>query len=200
MLLPEFVQYSSLYSCAIAVKLSFHTLSQRPCGESIQQYWYDRCLEKKNCFILFDRFDFQKSEGLSMAGFNAVYNKNIIDRWTKDCILPFSKKGDLGIAKNYRGIRPTLIAAKIYNALLLNHIKPEIEKILGKNQNGFWGNRSMTSQILSIRQIFECVRAKKKKYMSIISIIELLMWLFVFENKNKPTINRCLPNQKNLSH
>ena len=36
----------------------------------------------------------------------------------KGCILPFPKKGDLGSAKNYRGITLTSIAAKIYNILL----------------------------------------------------------------------------------
>ena len=51
---------------------------------------------------------------------NAVYNQNLIDRWMKGCILPFPKKGDLGLAKNYRGITVTSIAAKIYNALLLS--------------------------------------------------------------------------------
>ena len=35
---------------------------------------------------------------------NAVYNQNPIDRWMKRCILPFPKKGDLGLAKNYRCI------------------------------------------------------------------------------------------------
>ena len=49
---------------------------------------------------------------------NAVYNQNPIDRWMKGCILPFPKKGDHGLAKNYRGIILTSIAAKIYNALL----------------------------------------------------------------------------------
>ena len=29
------------------------------------------------------------------------YDENTIDRWTKRCILPFLKKGDLGIVKNY---------------------------------------------------------------------------------------------------
>jgi len=91
---------------------------------------------------------------------NAVYRQNRIDKWTKGCILPFPKKGDLGIAKNYRGITLTAIAAKIYNALLLNRIQPEIEKILRKNQNGFRRNRSTTSQILTIRRIIEGVRAK----------------------------------------
>ena len=91
---------------------------------------------------------------------NAVYNQNPIDRLMKGCILPFPKKGDLGLAKNYRGITLTSIAAKIYNALLRNRIEPEIDNILRKNQNGFRRNRSTTSQILTIRRIFEGVRAK----------------------------------------
>ena len=68
----------------------------------------------------------------------------------KGCILPFPKKGDLGLAKNSRVITLTSIAAKIYNALLWNHIEPKINNILRKNQNGFRRNRSMTSQILTI--------------------------------------------------
>ena len=47
---------------------------------------------------------------------NAVYNQNPIGRWMKGCILPFPKNGDLGLAKNYRGVTLTSIAAKIYNA------------------------------------------------------------------------------------
>ena len=54
---------------------------------------------------------------------NTVYNQN-------------NKKGDLGLAKNYRGITLTSIAAKIYNALLRNRIEPKIDNILRKNQNG----------------------------------------------------------------
>ena len=41
------------------------------------------------------------------------------------------------------------IAAKIYNALQRNCIEPKIDNIL-KNQNGFWRNRSMMSQILTV--------------------------------------------------
>ena len=54
---------------------------------------------------------------------NAVYNQNTIDRWTKGCILPFFRKGDLGLAKNYQGITLTSIVAKIYDALLRNLIE-----------------------------------------------------------------------------
>ena len=88
---------------------------------------------------------------------NTVYNQNTIDRCTKGCILPFPKKGDLGIAKNYRGITLT---SKIYHALLCNRVESKIEKILRKNQNSFRRNRSTTSQILIIRRNLEGVRAK----------------------------------------
>ena len=91
---------------------------------------------------------------------NAVYNQNPIDRWMKGFILPFPIKGDLGLAKNYRGITLTSIASKIYIPLLRNRIEPKID-IIRKNQNGFRRNRSTTSQILTIRRILEGVRAKK---------------------------------------
>ena len=56
----------------------------------------------------------------------------------KDAFSPsLPKKGDRIIAETYQGITLTSIAAKIYNVLLRNHIEPEIEKILRKNQNGF---------------------------------------------------------------
>ena len=78
----------------------------------------------------------------------------------KECILPFPKKCDHGLAKNYRGITLISIAAKIYNPLQRNPIEPKIDNILRKNQNGFRRNRSTTSQILTIRRILEGVRAK----------------------------------------
>ena len=91
---------------------------------------------------------------------NAVCDKNRIDGWTKGCILPFPKKGNNGLAKNYWGITLTSIAAKIDNAVLRNHIEPKTENILGKNQNGFWRYRSTTLQILTIHRILEGVCAK----------------------------------------
>ena len=78
----------------------------------------------------------------------------------KGCILPFPKMCDLGLAKNYRSITLTSIAAKIYNALLRNCIEPNIDNILMKNKNSFRRHRSTTSQILTIHRIHEGVRAK----------------------------------------
>lgn len=92
---------------------------------------------------------------------NNVYQQKPIERWREGCILPFPKKGDLSSTENYRGITLTCIAAKIYNLLLLNRIRPEVDKLLRKNQNGFRKNRSTTGQILTIRRILEGVRQKK---------------------------------------
>ena len=73
--------------------------------------------------------------------------------------LYFPLKRWLGISKNYGVITLTFIAAKIYNALLLNCIESENEKILRKNQNGFRRNLSKTFELLTIRWILG-VRAK----------------------------------------
>ena len=116
---------------------------------------------------------------------NAVYNQNPIEKWTKGCILPFPKKGDLGLAKNYRGITLTSIAAKIYNALLRNRIEPKIDNILRKNQNGFRRNRSTTSQILTIRRILEGVRAKNLQATLIFVDLPRLSTPFTEERWNK---------------
>ena len=100
---------------------------------------------------------------------HAVYKGNIIERWTKGHIFPFPKKGDLGIAENYQCITCTSIAAKIYNALLLNCIEPGIENILRKNQNDFRRYRPTTWLILTIRRIFD-VPAKTLKWHSYLKI------------------------------
>ena len=92
---------------------------------------------------------------------NAVYNGNPIDKWRQGCILPFPKKrGLLGVASNYRGVTLTSIAAKIYNSMLLNRIRPYIDPIPRRNQNGFRQNRSTSGQILTVRRIIEDVKAK----------------------------------------
>ena len=91
---------------------------------------------------------------------NGVYKQESIDQWTEGCLLPFPKKGDLGLTKNYRGITLTAIAAKIYNLMLLNRLRPKIDPLLRRNQNGFRTNRSTSGQILTIRRILEGVKSK----------------------------------------
>ena len=44
--------------------------------------------------------------------------------------------------------------------MLLNRIRPHIDPILRRNQNGFRQNRSTSGQILTVRRIIEGVKAK----------------------------------------
>ena len=80
-----------------------------------------------------------------MSTINQYYIAPQVFKWTKGCILPYPKKFDLGITKNYRDITLTFITAKVYNALLLNHIKLEIKKKFLGRINCFWRNQSTTT-------------------------------------------------------
>ena len=101
--------------------------------------------------------------------------------------FPFPKKGDLGLGKNYQDITLTSISAKIYNALLRNRMKPKIENILRKNQNGFRRNRSMVSQILTIRRILEGERTKNLQ-----ATILFVDFLKVFDTIHRGKIEQIL--------
>ena len=74
--------------------------------------------------------------------------------------MPVPKKGNLTKVDNYRGIALTSIVSKTLNRVILNRIKPDMEKILRINQNGFREGRSTTSHILGLRRIFEGARDK----------------------------------------
>ena len=72
------------------------------------------------------------------AGFcNKTFNGDRPNIWVQSGIVPLPKKGDLGVTGNYRGISLTAIAAKIYNKILLDRIRPHLDPLLRVNQNGF---------------------------------------------------------------
>ena len=58
-----------------------------------------------------------------------------IEKCTKIYILYYSYKSDFIIPKNCRGIPLTVIDAKVYNVLLLNCTKPEINKLTGTDNS-----------------------------------------------------------------
>ena len=47
------------------------------------------------------------------------------------------------------------IAAKVYNKILLNRIRPHVDPLLRKNQAGFRPGRSSAQQIHILRRIME---------------------------------------------
>lgn len=90
---------------------------------------------------------------------NICFEDNICPHsWLSSTIIPVPKKGDLSLATNYRGISLLPIAAKIYNKLILNRIRPFLDPILRMNQNGFRKGRSTLSQILTLRRVLEEAR------------------------------------------
>ena len=79
--------------------------------------------------------------------------------WSYMNIIPVPKSGDLSKTDNYRGISLICIIAKIYNRMILNRIRSEIDLRLRVNQNGFRPKRTTVAQILALRRIIEGVKA-----------------------------------------
>ena len=86
---------------------------------------------------------------------NAVFTRKIPpSQWIiRNIILPLPKKGNLYEMTNYRGITLMSIAAKAYNRILLNRIRPFIDPTLRHNQAGFRTGRSCTQQVFILRRV-----------------------------------------------
>ena len=80
------------------------------------------------------------------------------DQWITSVIVPLPRKGDLSLMTNYRGISLLSIAAKVYNKILLNRIRDEVDPIFRKNQDGFRPGRSCAQQIHILRRVLEGFR------------------------------------------
>ena len=94
---------------------------------------------------------------------NFAYKNHISPSiWRRSQIIHIPKSGDLTLPTNYRGISLLSIAAKIYNKLILNCLRPALEPILRKNQNGFRPGRSTLGQILTLRRIIEEITLSNK--------------------------------------
>ena len=100
------------------------------------------------------------------------------------------------LLKNFGGKTLTAIAAKIYNTLLLNRVQAEIEKFLRKNQNGFHGNESTTSQILIISRITEGVRVKNLE--ATLLFVDFLLAYDFTQRKDRANTNSILSPDKKL--
>ena len=70
------------------------------------------------------------------------------EEWSKTT----TKKGDLRITANSRGISLCVIVSKVYNEMLLQRIRPHIEPILLMNQNGFRPKHSTLAHILTLKE------------------------------------------------
>jgi hypothetical protein len=69
--------------------------------------------------------------------------------------LPICEKDDVTNCNNYQGISLLSTAYKILSNMLLARLTPYVNEIVGTHQYGFCCNRSITNQILYIRQILK---------------------------------------------
>ena len=81
-------------------------------------------------------------------------------QWSELNIIPVPKSGSLTNCDNYRGISMCSVVTKVLNKMILLKIRPELEKVLRCNQNGFRPGRGTTPHILALRRLLEGVRAK----------------------------------------
>ena len=108
-------------------------------------------------------------------------------QWSSLHIVPVPKSGDLRITSNYRGISLTCIITKLYNKMLLNRIRPYIDKHLRNNQNGFRAGRSTTSQILALRRIIEGIKSNQLS-----AIITFVDFRKAFDSISRTTMFKIL--------
>ena len=90
---------------------------------------------------------------------DAITNREKPSQWSILNIVPIPKSGDLSLGGNYRGISLSSIVAKTYNRMLLNRIRPELDRHLRTNQNGFRVGRTTIGHILALRRLIEGVKA-----------------------------------------
>ena len=90
---------------------------------------------------------------------NKTYQGDAPKTWRQGGILPFPKKGNLGLTNNYRGITLTTVASKIYNKMLLNRLRPHVDPQLRMNQNGFRTASTTPAQILALRRLIEGIKS-----------------------------------------
>jgi len=64
---------------------------------------------------------------------------------------------DLSQLGNWRGINLMSLLAKLYNRVLLNRLRPVLDPLFRKNQNGFRPGRGCPEHILCLRQGEEVV-------------------------------------------
>lgn len=87
---------------------------------------------------------------------NEAWKTNTVPQeWTRSVIIPLYKKGDRKDCKNYRGISLMCTACKIYESVLEQRLRKNIESKLHPAQSGFRPGYSTQDHIFTIRNLIE---------------------------------------------
>lgn len=73
----------------------------------------------------------------------------------RDTLSSYQKKGDLSSCAKYRGNTPLAVPGKVFNRVILNRMKDEVDTQLSDQQPGFRKDRSCVDQIATLRIIIE---------------------------------------------
>ena len=74
---------------------------------------------------------------------------------TQPLVITLPKKGNLQQCQNYHAISLVSHPSKDMPKIILNRLKPQVEKIIGEEQTGFRAGRSTTEQICNLRILCE---------------------------------------------
>ena len=75
--------------------------------------------------------------------------------WTQSLVITLPKEGNLQQCQNYHTITLISHPSKVTLKIMLNRLKPQVEKIIVKEQAGFRAGRSTTEQIFNLRILCE---------------------------------------------
>jgi hypothetical protein len=81
--------------------------------------------------------------------------ERIPEEWKETIMVPIHKRGDRERCENYRGIALGNAAYKILANIVLEKIKPYIDKVTEDYHNGFREGRSVIDNIFALRIINE---------------------------------------------
>ena len=79
----------------------------------------------------------------------------ISDDWRKSVIVSMPRKGNSTALDNQRGIAKTCSSSKLFNNVLLSHLKPIIDPQLSQCQSSFCAGRSTTEQLMALRCVID---------------------------------------------
>ena len=75
--------------------------------------------------------------------------------WTQSLVITLPKKGNLQQCQNYQTISLISHRSKVMLKIILNRLKPQVEKIIAEEQAGFRAGRSTTEQIFNVHILCE---------------------------------------------
>ena len=100
--------------------------------------------------------DIDTSVELLYPLFTEIWEKEEVPSdWRDGYLIKLPKKGDLSNCSNYRGITLLSVPGKVFNRIILERMKGEMDPWLRDQQAGFRPNRSCVDQIATLRIIVE---------------------------------------------